>query len=380
MTNEMLAPEVENPFARAPVVARPVESNVMAGIASAREVAEVQAAMVNARHFPRVEVEVMDRILQACTRPSLAESALYEYARGGTDIRGPSVRLAECLAQYWGHLDFGWRVLEERPGATKVQTFAWDLQTGTRAQVVFDVIHERMARGSRQTLHDPRDIYEHVANAASRRLRACILRVIPGDVVEAAVKQCELTLVTKVAITPERLKNLVDQFGEFGVTKVAIEKRIQRRIDAITPGIMVQLGKIFTSLRDNMSQPSDWFDLGDAQTGAQTAQEGSGAPIAPSAAPSAREAVKRRLQSGKPPPAPPASTPAPAPADPQPQPAPATQPDPSPAFLDAINFARAAQTLGDIERASQIAQQITDEAEVQLAQQHIDAARRRLKT
>jgi hypothetical protein len=373
MNTDVLAPEVENPFARAPVVARPAESNVMAGIAGAREVAEVQAAMVNARHFPRVEVEVMDRILQACTRPSLAETALYEYARGGTDIRGPSVRLAECLAQYWGHLDFGWRVLEERPGATKVQAFAWDLQTGTRSQMVFDVVHERVAGGSRKTLHDPRDIYEHVANAASRRLRSCILRVIPGDVVEAAVKQCELTLVTKVAITPERLKNLVEQFGEFGVTKAAIEKRIQRRIDAITPGIMVQLGKIFTSLRDSMSQPGDWFDLGDAQTGAPASQEGSGAPIAPSAGPTAREAVKRRLQTGKQPPAPPAATPAP---DPEPTPAPAPA---SPAYLDCVNFARAAQTLGDVERAAQIALQITDEAEVELAQQHIDAARRRLR-
>lgn len=379
MNTDVLAPEVENPFARAPIVARPAESNVMAGIAGAREVAEVQAAMVNARHFPRVEVEVMDRILQACTRPSLAETALYEYARGGTDIRGPSVRLAECLAQYWGHLDFGWRVLEERPGATKVQTFAWDLQTGTRAQVVFDVIHERMARGSRQTLHDPRDIYEHVANAASRRLRACILRVIPGDVVEAAVKQCELTLVTKVAITPERLKNLVEQFGEYGVTKAAIEKRIQRRIDAITPGIMVQLGKIFTSLRDNMSQPSDWFDLGDAQTGAQAAQDASGAPIAPSAGPSGgattRDAVKSRLQGRKQPPAAQPGAPAPAPA-------PATepeQPEPSPAFMDAVNFARAAQTPADIERAVQIAQQISDPQEAALVQEHLDAARRRMR-
>jgi hypothetical protein len=264
-------------------------------------------------------------------------------------------------------------VLEERPGATKVQAFAWDLQTGTRSQMVFDVVHERVAGGSRKTLHDPRDIYEHVANAASRRLRSCILRVIPGDVVEAAVKQCELTLVTKVAITPERLKNLVEQFGEFGVTKAAIEKRIQRRIDAITPGIMVQLGKIFTSLRDSMSQPGDWFDLGDAQTGAPASQEGSGAPIAPSAGPTAREAVKRRLQTGKQPPAPPAATPAP---DPEPTPAPAPA---SPAYLDCVNFARAAQTLGDVERAAQIALQITDEAEVELAQQHIDAARRRLR-
>src|SRR5262249_16718 len=101
--------QVDNPFANAPVVARP-GGELAAVTGAAREIAEVQTAMVMARRFPRDEMTVMDRILQACTRPSLAEGALYEYARGGTDIRGPSVRLAECIAQYWGHLDFGWRV------------------------------------------------------------------------------------------------------------------------------------------------------------------------------------------------------------------------------------------------------------------------------
>ena len=191
-----LVEAVDNPFRDAPVAARP-QGDALVAVSSAREVAEVQASMVMARRFPRVEVDVVDRILTACTRPSLAESALYEYGRGGTDIRGPSIRLAECIAQYWGHIDYGWRVLEERPGATKVQAFAWDMQTGTRSQMVFDVTHERMAHGKKATLQDPRDIYEHVANAASRRLRACILRVIPGDVVEAAVKQCEITLSTR---------------------------------------------------------------------------------------------------------------------------------------------------------------------------------------
>src|SRR5262245_53341373 len=126
---------VANPFADAPVAARPQQYAVTVG--AAREEAEVQVAMVMARRFPRVEVEVVDKILQSCTRQSLAEGATYEYARGGTDIRGPSIRLAEEVARQWGHIDFGWRVVEERPGVTKVQAFAWDLQTGTRSQMVF---------------------------------------------------------------------------------------------------------------------------------------------------------------------------------------------------------------------------------------------------
>jgi hypothetical protein len=369
---------IENPFRNAPVATAPQE--LMATIGSQREVAEVQASMTVARRFPRNEMEIMDRILQACTRPTLAEGALYEYARGGTDIRGPSIRLAECLAQYWGHLDFGWRVLEERPGATKVQAFAWDLQTGVRSQMVFDVVHERVAQGSKRQLHDPRDIYEHVANAASRRLRACILRVIPGDVVEAAQRQCEVTLKLKVEVTPERVANMVAQFAELGVTKAALEKRVQRRLDTITPGLFVQLGKIFTSLRDGMSLPGDWFDIAPAEA-SPAAPAGAGGAPAPQPTTNPRQAVREKIaqrkaaradpnaamHDPKAPPLPPAASTAPSPG-----------PMPSVALQDVVRFARAASNTEDIARVTAIAMELTDEDEAVLAQQHIDAASRRI--
>jgi hypothetical protein len=55
----------------------------------------------------------------------------------------------------------------------------------------------------------------------ARRKRACILAVIPGDIVEEAQRQCEVTLNAKAEVTPERLKSLVEKFGEFGVSEGA---------------------------------------------------------------------------------------------------------------------------------------------------------------
>ena len=77
-----------------------------------RQAQEVQAAMVIAKRFPRDEVESYNRIMQSCKRKSLAESAMYEYPRGGTKVTGPSIRLAEAMAQNWGNLDFGITELE----------------------------------------------------------------------------------------------------------------------------------------------------------------------------------------------------------------------------------------------------------------------------
>ena len=78
---------------------------------SARAVAEVQAALVIARMNPRDQRQSMDRILNACCRPKLAETAIYAYSRGGSDIQGPSIRLAEAIAQQWGNIQFGIREL-----------------------------------------------------------------------------------------------------------------------------------------------------------------------------------------------------------------------------------------------------------------------------
>ena len=80
----------------------------------------------------------------------------------------------------------------------------------------------------------------------ARRKRACLLAVIPGDVQDAAVKQCHVTLTTKAEVTPERIKAMLELFAQYNVTKEQIEKRIQRRLDSITPSLFAELGKIAT--------------------------------------------------------------------------------------------------------------------------------------
>lgn len=254
-----------NPFGASQL--QPRENAAMVQQESDRAVAEVRSAMQIAKMFPRDQVQAMDRILNACARSGLASAALYSYARGGTEITGPSIRLAEALAQNWGNLQFGVRELEQRGAESTVEAFAWDMETNTRQTKVFQVKHERHTRNGATRLTDPRDVYELVANQGSRRLRACILSIIPGDVIEAAVDQCEKTLNATEQPTPEKIKAMIDAFGKFGVTTAHLEKRIQRRMDAITAPQMVQLRKIYTSLKDGMSSAAEWFDVQAAANG-----------------------------------------------------------------------------------------------------------------
>ncbi|GAA0130143.1 MULTISPECIES: hypothetical protein [Bacillus] len=228
-----------------------------------RQAQEVQAAMVIAKKFPRDVYAAFDRIKKACERRLLAENAVYEFPRGGTKVSGPSIRLAEALAQNWGNIDYGIMELEQKAGESSVMAYAWDLETNTRQTKIFTVKHERKARGAITKLDDPRDIYEMVANQGARRVRACILGVIPGDIVDAAVDMCQKTLISgHKEPLEDRLRSAFSLFKkEFGITKEMIQEYIGSNVDAFTEQDFLKIGRIYTSLRDGMAKKEDYFNV-----------------------------------------------------------------------------------------------------------------------
>ena len=231
-----------------------------------RELAETQAKYMMAQQFPRNVVTAMDKILNAFTRPGLAEKSQYQFARGGTDIAGPSIRAAEAIAQQWGNMEQGWRELSrgfDTDGTpfSEVEAYCADLENRCFKRLQFIVKHWRDTKNGGYRIKDERDIYELVANQAQRRVRACILAMIPGDVIDTAMSQAEVTLRTKADTSPEAMIKMVEAFAVFGVNREHIEKRIQRRLEAIQPAQVVMLKRVYASLRDEMSSAADWFEF-----------------------------------------------------------------------------------------------------------------------
>lgn len=263
--------------------------------AQSREIAETQAMVIMAKRFPRDPIAATDRILNAFTRITLAEQASYQYAKGGSDVSGASIRAAEAIAQQWGNISTGFSELSRGFGAdgvpfSEVKAYAWDMESNNPKQIQFVVRHWRDTRSGGYKITDERDIYELVANQAQRRLRNCILALIPGDVTEAAMQQAEVTLKTKADCSPEAMAKMVTAFEPFGVTKEQVEKRIQRRLDAIQPAQVVMLKRIYASLRDGMSSAQDWFDP--IQTDGAVTGGAAGLKHAATAKPAAKKPAK----------------------------------------------------------------------------------------
>lgn len=241
---------------------KPESKNVTTEAMVSRQAQEVQMAMYVAKNFPRDTYDAFQRIMKECERKLVAENAVYQYPKGGQKVQGPSIRLAEVIARNWGNIDYGIIELDQKDGESSMMAYAWDLETNTRQTKIFTVKHERKAKGKTNKLTDSRDVYELTANMGTRRMRACILGIIPGDIVDAAVQKCNDTLINgQKEPLEDRLRKALDAFKkDFGVTKEMIEDSFQLNIDAFTEHDFVKLGRIYTSIREGVGKKEDFFD------------------------------------------------------------------------------------------------------------------------
>lgn len=239
-------------------------------VEQARASQEVMGAIFAAKRFPRDTFTSFNNIMKECERYQLAEKARYSFPRGNQTVSGPSIRLAEVIVRQWGNIDCGIRELEREDGKSVMQAYAWDLETNFRVTRNFTVEHIRDTKQGRRKLTDQRDIYELTASQGARRLRACMLEIVPGDVVEAAEEKIKETLKAgpKGITREDRVRKMVAAFDKLGVPKDAIEKRLTHAITSITDDEIVDLLGIFNSIKDNVAKRNDYFDLGEVQTDA----------------------------------------------------------------------------------------------------------------
>lgn len=211
-------------------------------------------------------MKAWEYIKEDCERYSLAEKATYSYPRGGQTVSGPSIRLAEMLAKNYGNISYGIRELSQQNGESIVQSFCWDMERNVRAERTFKVAHVRDTKQGAKKLTDNRDIYEIVANNGARRLRACILEIIPLGMTEDAVKSCKETLAKgfNAKSKTQLLQELMNAFKTVSVSKEMIELRLNHKIDDMSGEEFVEYKEIANSIRDRVSKREDWFTI--AQT------------------------------------------------------------------------------------------------------------------
>lgn len=236
----------------------------MAQYQESKELSEIKGKMFLARQFPRDPNYSLQAALQECERKELAEQAMYEFTRGDSKVRGPSIRLVEVLARHWSNITCGVDEIESKDGETTIKSYAWDLETNVSDSKTFTVKHVRTTKRGSYKLTDERDIYEMVANKGARRKRACLLAVLPGWYVDACVDACEKTLtqsLTDDQTLEEVIQKLVAAFSEFGIAPGQIEEKMGKEIGKLSKGDVVKLRHLYSAIKDGFVKPNDAFGL-----------------------------------------------------------------------------------------------------------------------
>lgn len=240
------------------------QASGMAQYQESKELSEIKGKMFLARQFPRDPDYSLQAVLRECKRKELAEAATYEFPRGDSVVKGPSIRLVEVLARHWGNIDCGITEVDTRDGMTTIKCFAWDLQTNVADEKTFTVKHERSTKKGSYKLTDERDIYEAVANKGARRKRACLLAVMPGWYVDEALRACEETLTASISdgkSMEEVIGTVVSAFSEFGINPEQISEKLGKDVDKLSKNDVVKLRHLYSAIKDGFVKPADAFGI-----------------------------------------------------------------------------------------------------------------------
>lgn len=230
-------------------------------IESSRAITEAQGKLLLAKQFPRNYTACYAAAIQACQRKGFAEKAFFSYPRGKETVNGVTIRFAEEMSRCYGNMDYGIKELSHEEGRSEMQAYAWDLETNTVSSQNFTVEHVRETKYGTNKLTSQRDIYEKTANEGARRLRSRILAILPPDLVEDCIKECKKTLAGGNDIPlADRIKQLVVYFQKKGVTQEMIEKRLNHKVEAMSPEEVSDYIGIYNGINQKETTVSDWFE------------------------------------------------------------------------------------------------------------------------
>lgn len=221
-------PATEQQFA-APAAPAPSFVGQGTAVEQSRAVAEVQAAVIVARQFPRNEAQAIAKMRMGFAQHSLAVRSFFRFSRGKSRVSGETIQFAKELARCWTNIHYGVHELrrDDANGESEMQAWAWDLETNERASTTFIVPHTRWTSDHGGTrLEDPRDVYENNSNNGARRLREMIFSVLPDWFREQAKEIATNTIERGQGDKPlaQRVADCIAHFEGLGVTVEQLEE------------------------------------------------------------------------------------------------------------------------------------------------------------
>lgn len=230
--------------------------------------AAVQSRYVMAMRNPRNLATSRKRLLADCQRPAFAEAAIY-HKPVGDGVEGPSIRMAEAAARAMGNVlaevaaiydDAEKRIV--RVSATDLEanvtypmdvTIAKTIERSRRMEGRKVIAVRKNSRGREVYIIEATDeeILDKERATASKALRTCLLRLIPGDILEEAMEQCYRTRAASIGSNlKESREKMVAAFKGLGVHDQHLTDYLGHALSDVTVEEIGQLRALYTAIKD----------------------------------------------------------------------------------------------------------------------------------
>lgn len=245
---------------------------------AAQASAAVQARYIMALQKPRDLLKVRATLLLDCKRPGFAEKAIYNKPVGD-GIEGPSIRLAEAAARAMTNVFTDVFAIYDDDKKRIVRVSASDLEANITytKDITIEKTMERSKLREGQSAISTRinskgynvylvaatddDILNKENALASKAMRTCLLRLVPGDILDEAMDQARATMEAKITEDPDaEKKRMCDAFADIGVTIDQLKDYLGHPIETTTAAEIARMKKLFMAIKDGEASWADVID------------------------------------------------------------------------------------------------------------------------
>jgi hypothetical protein len=261
-------------------------------VAKAR--ADVEAACIMAKRWPRNMNDVRQDVVAECNRPGFAAVALYAKPVGSKlnettrkwekqFAEGLSIRFAEVAMRCMGNMEATSETIYSDNSVEMIRVTVIDYERNSRWKRDISVprtverkqlkkgqkpLGERLnSYGDRVFIVEATDSEVAVKAAAeiSKAVRTLILRVVPGNLQDEAKALVKAVAARKDAQDPAAARNkMFDAFAAIGVKPSALEEWLGHGTDSISPAEVEELRQVHTAIKEG---ETSWADaLKEAKT------------------------------------------------------------------------------------------------------------------
>lgn len=226
---------------------------------------EVDISISTARKYPRQPAIVKSTLLGLATLDEeTATGCFYSLPRGGKNIQGPSVRLAELALSAYGNVSVGCRIISvvssgESPHVV-IQAVAHDLQTNSR--ISLEKRRRIVGKRSKGGVPDEDDTTLAVNACTAIAFRDCVLKIVPQVFIKPAFEAAKKVAIGDARTLTDRRNKSIETFAKMGVPAARVLAKLEKKtVEEIGLDDLETLIGLHNAIRDNEVTIDEAFPL-----------------------------------------------------------------------------------------------------------------------